>query len=297
MSTFAELDDEVALIGDPDNKNPNVVLQYLRRIENDFIERTQCTEQIVTIDTEGDYTFNIAAVSMVNDTFSIAGNHSDIFTEDRSLTVANSTGNDGTYTISSSIYTAPNTVISVSDAVQDATADGTLTLDPQSTYALPNDFVKELRIEWNGVRIYPIATASPASIHRKDGISEYTGTPQNYWIEEGEIRLLLKPSSHGIIKIWYVYSNTDNSSTSPIIPSAEQRKLINGAIAKMLEFNKEENRASYYRKLYEDDIEETYWKYKNRHSKQTHVMDVNDFESGVITDEVRTFGFDSGFGK
>jgi len=297
MTTFAILADRVQLVADEDERHGGVAIQYLREVENDFIEKTQCTEKIVTIDTEADFTFNIVAVSMINDTFSIAGDYTDIFIEGKSLTVENSTANDGTYYISSSTYTAPNTVISCSTAVPDATADGTLTLDPQATYALPSDFCKELRVEWDGVKLSPLATGEPYTIHQNDGISEYTGTPSNYWIEEGVIRLLLKPSSHGIIKIWYVYINTDTSSASPAIPSDEHAKLVNGAIARMCEFCGNENRAQYYTNKYDNDIEDTFWKYKNRRNKQSHVTDVNDVESGIYTDEVRTYGFDSGFGS
>lgn len=298
MTTFAVLADKVQLITDPERKNLGVILQYVRDAENEFIEQTQCTEKITTIDTEADFTYNVAAVSMVNDTFSIAGDYSSLFTVDRTLTIADSTGNDGTYTVSSSVYSAPNTVISVSDAVPDATADGTLTLDPQATYDLPSDFCKEIRVEWDGIKLHPIATASPVSIHQNDGISEYTGTPCNYWIEEGIIRLLLKPPSHGILKIWYIYINTATDGTSPIIPSEDHNKLVNGAIVKMMEMNGQEVRATYYQGKWDKDIEDTYWKYKMRRAKQSHVTDVNDIESGTMTwDEIRTSGFDSGFGK
>jgi len=50
------------------------------------------------------YTWDIAATNTFDSTFAIAGDHEDIFAANRQLTVSNSSGNDGTYTIESALY-------------------------------------------------------------------------------------------------------------------------------------------------------------------------------------------------
>lgn len=71
--------------------------------------------------------FNISAVSIVDNTFSIAGEKSAFVVQGDTFSVINSTGNNGDYTVTGVEYdkTTDNTVISVA-SVTDATVDGTL---------------------------------------------------------------------------------------------------------------------------------------------------------------------------
>lgn len=65
----------------------------------------------------------ILTADTVGDTFTVDGDHTAVFVNGRTFTVKGSTGNDGSYTATSSTLTAGDTVISVA-AVPSATADG-----------------------------------------------------------------------------------------------------------------------------------------------------------------------------
>ena len=71
--------------------------------------------------------FSISAVSIVDNTFSIAGEKSAFVVQGNTFSVINSTGNDGDYTVTGVEYdkATDTTVISVA-SVTDATVDGTL---------------------------------------------------------------------------------------------------------------------------------------------------------------------------
>jgi hypothetical protein len=70
--------------------------------------------------------FTITAVSTGSKTFTMAGDKRGFFDGISSLIVANSTGNDGKYTLVSMAYTGGNTVITVQETPASSTADGTL---------------------------------------------------------------------------------------------------------------------------------------------------------------------------
>ena len=73
------------------------------------------------------YVHAVAAVSVGSKTFSVSGDQTTNVTA--SIRVNGSTANDGLYTVASSVYSAPNTVITVDEALGDATADGNVFLD------------------------------------------------------------------------------------------------------------------------------------------------------------------------
>lgn len=77
-------------------------------------------------------TYAVAAVSTGADTISIAGNHVAQFYAGRAFTVAGSTGNDGAYVVISSVFSTPNTVISVA-LVASAVADGNVVVAQNET--------------------------------------------------------------------------------------------------------------------------------------------------------------------
>ena len=164
--------------------------------------------------------------------------------------------------------------IVVSEDISDATADGNIIIDVQAKYELPDDFVKELRVEFDGRKLDPLPQSVALSVHKSDGETEYTGYPYEYWITEGKIRLLLKSTKHGILKIWYSYKNTEADSTSPVIPTTEHIKLIDYAIASVLELKEQESRAIHYLNKYQNHIINTAMKYRSQRMRQVRIIDV-----------------------
>jgi hypothetical protein len=206
MSTFAELEHLVTIITerfDLDN------ISILRKAENDFIEKTNCTEEFYNVNTN---TLNLADEEDLD-----SGVLSDL-------------------------------------------------------YSLPSGFVREYRVEWDGIQLHK---------HHKGAISRIynatneirTGTPDSYVIEDEQLRLLPKPTSHSYLNIWYCKYNTDGSSASPIIATREHEKIVNYVIAKVFEILNEENRAQYYWEKYKKDLIATYNKYKNQRFAQDRIYD------------------------
>jgi hypothetical protein len=72
--------------------------------------------------------YDIDAVNTTNETFTISddGDLTSAFPDGRFINVNNSTGNDGLYTVSSTVYSAPDFTITVGEDVTSAVADGTI---------------------------------------------------------------------------------------------------------------------------------------------------------------------------
>lgn len=88
----------------------------------------------------------IDAVSVGSKTFTISddGDLSSVFPDSRKILINNSTGNDGRYTIASTVYSDPDFIITVIETIPDATADGTI----GDNILVYNDFTtKNNRIE------------------------------------------------------------------------------------------------------------------------------------------------------
>lgn len=68
----------------------------------------------------------IVGIHQGNKTISVATDITSFIANGEKIRIAGSTGNDGWYTIVSSTYSDPNTVITVIEALTDATVDGTL---------------------------------------------------------------------------------------------------------------------------------------------------------------------------
>lgn len=84
------------------------------------------TTDIMTI-----YSWAVADMNFFNDTFSVRGNQTDLFISGRSFDIVDSTDNDGTYTVESSVYdlVADETLINVEENVFGLTVDGRIVLD------------------------------------------------------------------------------------------------------------------------------------------------------------------------
>lgn len=70
---------------------------------------------------------NIVGVSQASKTFTVLDDKAILFPTASEFTVANSTGNDGIYTVASVELSGAATVITVVEAIPDATADGDIT--------------------------------------------------------------------------------------------------------------------------------------------------------------------------
>ena len=69
---------------------------------------------------------DVATVNQGTKTFSVAGDYSASMAAGDIIRISGSTGNDGWYTVVSSTWNDPNTDVVVSEAIPDATADGSL---------------------------------------------------------------------------------------------------------------------------------------------------------------------------
>jgi len=213
MATFTELASLVTAITEDYNIDTNTILC---KAENDFIEKTNCTE----------------AFSNVNS---------------NTLNLANE-------------------------------------LDPDSgvlsdLYDLPSAFVREYRVEWNGYQLIKVSKAFYDRIYNTENAIR-TGTPTEYLIENEHIRLLPKPTSHSYLSFWYCIRNL--AVASPIIHLIDQEKIIDYAIARVLEINGREDRALYYWQKYNANVIKTYNKYKAQRFHQDIIID------GTIEDHILT---------
>lgn len=143
-----------------------------------------------------------------------------------------------------------------------------------ATYALPSNFVRLFRLEWNGVRLNPGHLKGDPGVYDSAG-SEETGIPTEYWIENDRLRLRPKPSAHGYLSRWYAVKNTATSGDYPIIPEIERRKLANYAIWQWLEIDGQYEKAAVYEARYLRDCRNAYVKYRVRRGKQTQIIDVS----------------------
>ena len=107
----------------------------IERIELSTAEEvlTAAIGDIVSIEERDDYT--ITGINQGTKTFTIAGDYASEFTDTYdAFRVSGSTGNDGRYTIVSATFVVDHTDIVVSEAIPDATVDGTI--NPHVEYRL-----------------------------------------------------------------------------------------------------------------------------------------------------------------
>lgn len=72
------------------------------------------------------FSHDITAVSTGDKKFTIAGDFTSEIDADKEIRIANSTGNDGIYTVVSATLSGGNTEVVVTETVSDGTADGVL---------------------------------------------------------------------------------------------------------------------------------------------------------------------------
>lgn len=114
--------------------------------------------------------FAITAVAPANDTFTIAGDQTTYFGVGVPFVVSGSTGNDGTYTVQSSVY-GTSTVISVLESVDDPTADGSILVATAETPVevpraiITDDAYQNLRIKTLTNQIFTDVYYNPTYLH------------------------------------------------------------------------------------------------------------------------------------
>ena len=144
------------------------------------------------------------------------------------------------------------------------------TLSP--TYDLPSGFLREFRLEWDGVKLEKAHIKGGSIVYESDGTT-VTGTPTAYWIENSLIRLVPEPSAHGYLARWYASENIVTDGASPVIPSIEHRKLVNYVVAEWHEINADFNLADRYRAQYLQDCSDAFFFYRSRRGKQKRIVD------------------------
>ncbi|MFH1422863.1 MAG: hypothetical protein ABIH42_09165 [Planctomycetota bacterium] len=284
--TFAELANRVKMTVDTTGfKFPVNITKLLQEAENEFIRKTLCTEyqtdfqiKASTVEFDGTET-NIAFVAgsgSTRDTItdSDSGFVTDGFAEGQELVVDGSTSNDGTYTIYS-VATGTITLNTIGALTsEDGVADMTMAAS-EIPYkrALPSDFVTEHRVEYRGIKLILVSQREIERVSESTNLRS-TGTPSAYWLQDDFIHLFPKPIAEGTLKLWYTFYNTDSTTTSPIIPTIDQDKLVNQVIGTLYEITKEIQLADRYLAKFENDCRKTALKYMNQRHKQTRIVDV-----------------------
>ena len=208
-------------------------------------------------------------------TDSDSGLVTDGFAAGQQITVDGSTSNDGVYTIYS-VAAGTITLTSIGRLTSESGVSGLTIAADQIPHliALPSNFVKEFRVEYRGIALEPMNQMSTAQITKSTGDLQ-TGTPYFYWIEGDYIQIIPKSLQTGLLRLWYCYYNTDDTTTSLIIPTSEHYKIINHAIAILYEMDQKPEMADRYTVKFERDCRETRLIYAQRRHKQRRIADVS----------------------
>jgi len=286
MATFSTLANRVRAIVDLSGFNmPVNISLLLQEAENEFIRKTFCTEEVreiqseastVTFDgTETDITF-VPGSGNTKDTIT---DDSDGFSDDgfeagKEIVVADSTSNDGTYTISS-VADGTLTLVSIGRLTSESGVSGMTISQNQVPYifALPSDFVKEFRVSYRGIQLEPLSMQTTGEITKSTGKIQ-TGTPYYYWIEGSYIHITPKPLQSGLLKLWYCKYNTDSTTTSPIIPTIEHYYLPDWVIGTIYELDKNSQMADRFLSKFYSNCESRKVMYASRRFKQRRIADV-----------------------
>lgn len=286
MATFADLEKRVKFSVDTSgSKMPVNIQKILHESENEFIRKTLCTmtqldrqleASTVTYDDTKTKIAFVKGSGSTKDTItdSSSGFVTDGFLAGMQITVDDSTSNDGIYTLYS-VATGTLTLTSIGQLTSEAGVTGMTIKADQIPYlvALPSDFVKEFRLEYRGIVLEPLNINADAEITRSTGLIQ-TGTPYFYWIEGTNIQIIPKPLQEGLLRLWYTYYNTDDTTTSPIIPTSEHYKLTNHTLGVIYEMDQKHNIADRYFANFERSCQSTRLIYAQRRHKQRRIADV-----------------------
>jgi len=101
----------------------------------------------------GVHSYAIVAVNPATEVVSIAGDKTAELSATEEFDIVGSTGNDGTYTVASIVYNAPNTEITVNEDLTDATADGSVEFSEDAWNGKKDDIA-----EWDGASAWIFTT-------------------------------------------------------------------------------------------------------------------------------------------
>jgi len=285
------------------------VVPVIREAENDFIERTWCYQKFQLLNTSEALAPTFASTNWtatngwsadgVDTQLTKVANASvgtitpsgtgatpvigDTYTIVITATAASGTltytygGVSGTAITATTItdeitaLTTDRLIITGTGAATAAITDLTIRRTLKPTYALPSGFIKDLRVEWDGVVIRKTGILNEQLIYQTDG-TLFESTPTSYFIDSDRLRLIPSPNQDGYLGLWYVASNIDESGTSPVIPSNEHAKLANYVIARFLETKGRFDEAQYYEQKYIQDCSSVYQKYKNQRGVQRRLI-------------------------
>lgn len=125
--------------------------------------------------------FDITDVDTVNETFTVVGIHTDKFAATQKFIVQGSTGNDANWVVDSTVRVGPNTVITVTGNITDATVDGTIILLYVESNTIAQVPTTEYTINVNTGVITFTENQSPANGHLVTGDYNF-----NYRVRFGE---------------------------------------------------------------------------------------------------------------
>jgi len=282
MATFATLEYRVKLLVDTTGfRTPINILKLLHESENEWIEKTFCTRTYIEYYVEspakefdGTVT-NIAFVKgsgTTKDTItdSDSGFSTDGFAADQILTVDGSTSNDENYDLYS-VAAGTLTLKSIGRLTSEAGVAGmTITAETiPDMVSLPADFYKEYKVEFGDYILKPLNKSTyPLTVSTA---LESDTTPYHYWIEDTYLHIKPRPAAADTLRLWYHNYQTDDTATSPIIPTIDHDKLINHTVAILYEMDQKLDMAQYYYTKFERDIVEARYRYYQKWLKQHRI--------------------------
>ena len=280
MATFATLENRVKMIVDITGfKMPVNIRKILHESENEFIRKTLCTQKYIEyyiespdIEFDGTET-NIAFVKgsgTTKDTItdSDSGFSTDGFAAEQIITVDGSTSNDELYSVAVGTLTLKSIGRLTSES---GVADMTITAETiPNIVSLPADFLQEYLIEFGNYILQPLNKDIYPDNFTSTALKPNT-TPYNYWIEGDYLKIEPRPAAADTLRIWYHYFETDDTTTSPIIPTLDQLCLIDHTIAILYELDQKPDMAQYYRNKFYTYCNERLLHYHKQQLKQTRI--------------------------
>lgn len=188
------------------------------------------------------------------------------------------------------------TTLDINEAINEARKDITraslnfeklvtvTTFAGQEGYDLPADFIFARAVYLNQKWLL-----NPVVLDSAQVVNKPQGSPTNYYIWGSKIYFFPIPDGSNSVSLWYYsYPAALNGDNDSLDPKEKENLIINYVLAMVYEMDGEEQRALYYRNLYEAGLAEykTYFE-KYRHSGPLQ-MDTSRAEM-LETGEMRIF--------